>query len=351
MNNFRLLPLALCIIGAPSYALDQGEYRLNGFGTLGITHMGGASDAKGYGIEGQTTDSWRGDQLSKLGGQFSYGLTDDLSATVQAVVRAREDTWKTEVTWAYLAYEVNEQLTVRAGRMRPNTFMYSETLDIGYSYPWLRLPDEVYAQMPLVNYDGVNAMYNVPLSFGTLGFQVSYGQSENQKYYLGVLDDTANLDAKELVTGAVTLGTSEFGSLNYSYTQIDAIIEDGPEYKSRFRSFGYQYDNGTWLFNAEDTNRRYIGGIDDAFYIMAGRNIGDFTPHVTYAQWDKRDAGRISSWSYGLNYSLSSNITLKSEYKRVDTSGGQTDIFTPDFTVPERTLDGDIISVGVDFVF
>jgi hypothetical protein len=351
MSNFRLLPLAFCIAGAPAFALDQGEYSLNGFGTAAITRLGGASDAKGYGIHGQTTDSWRGDQLSKLGGQFRYGLTDELSATVQAVAKAQEDTWKVDVTWAYLAYEINDQLTVRAGRMRPNSFMYSETLDIGYSYPWLRLPDVVYSQMPIVNYDGIDALYSLPLSFGSLDFQGSYGQTNDEKVYIGALDDNVDLDAKEELIGSVTLTTGEYGNLRYSYMQTNARVDDGPESTSRFKSLGYQYDNGTWLTNAEATNRRATDSTDDAFYIMAGRRFGDFLPHVTYAQWDQRDAGRESSWSYGLNYRLAPNITLKGEYKRVETTKGFLSTFAPDFTSATRTLDGDIISIGADFVF
>jgi hypothetical protein len=98
---------------------------------------------------------------------------------------------------------------------------------------------------------------------------------------------------------------------------------------------------------------------------MGGRRFGEFLTHVTYAQLDD-DAGRQNSWTLGLNYNLLPNVVLKSEYKRVDTSGGYDGVFvrTPqeafDNTLaestgvlgsPARNFDGDIISVGVDFVF
>ena len=50
-------------------ALEQGEALINGFGTVGVTHLGGEDDGRSYGISGQTNDSRRGDQLSKFGAQ------------------------------------------------------------------------------------------------------------------------------------------------------------------------------------------------------------------------------------------------------------------------------------------
>ena len=84
----RLLAFGAALTCAGSaLALDQGDYRFNGFGTAGITHLGGEDDGRSFGINGQTNDHWRGDQLSKLGGQFQYGLTDKLDATVQVSSR------------------------------------------------------------------------------------------------------------------------------------------------------------------------------------------------------------------------------------------------------------------------
>src|SRR5690606_24548691 len=73
MMKMKLLPLAICLASAPVFALEQGEYRLNYFGSVGITHLGGEDQGRSYGVSGQTTDSWRGDQLSKFGAQLTYG--------------------------------------------------------------------------------------------------------------------------------------------------------------------------------------------------------------------------------------------------------------------------------------
>ena len=390
MFKVRLLPLAICLATAPAFALEQGEYRFNTFGTVGFTHLGGEDDGRSYGITGQTTDSWRGDQLSKFGAQLNYGLTDTIGATLQLTAKPAQDEWKANVEWAYFSWQANDNLMLRAGRLRTPVYMYSESIDVGFSYPWLRLPDEVYSQVQLSNYEGLDAVYNLPLSFGSLAFQVAGGQAKNRDIF--AFDDMHDIDYEKLFGANISLSTNDYGTLRVGYVEADISTEiqdtvllgvprivtfqDLDKQKGKFTSIGYQYDNGTWLTSNEWTSRVIEAdgsGSVDAFYLMGGRRFGEFLTHVTYAQLDD-DAGRQNSWTLGLNYNLLPNVVLKSEYKRVDTSGGYDGVFVrtpqeafenninqngiPNLGVPAgvagspaRNFDGDIISVGVDFVF
>ncbi|MES2819565.1 MAG: hypothetical protein V4812_11340 [Pseudomonadota bacterium] len=385
MTTFRVLALAMSLASTSAFALDQGEYRLNGFGTLGVTYLGGEDAGRSYGVNGQTTDAWRGDQLSKLGGQLQYGLTDRLGLTALVTAKAAQDSWEANLEWFYLSFQANDNLMLRAGRLRTPVYMYSETLDVGFTYPWLRLPDEVYSQVQLSNYEGFDAVYNLPLSFGSMTFQVAAGQAENRDIF--AVDDMHDIDYKKVAAANISLATNDFGTLRLGYVEADLSTEiqatvitpfgtplrqtfnklDGN--KGKFTSLGYQYDNGTWL-TASEWTRRVIEtdntGSVEAFYLMAGRRFGDLLPHVTYAQLDE-DEGRQNSWTLGLNYSLLPTVTLKSEYKRVETSGGYDGVFVRgaqqsfDNAIhaafngaagsPARNYDGDIVSVGVDFVF
>lgn len=388
MFKVRLLPLAICLATAPAFALEQGEHRFNTFGTVGITHLGGEDDGRSYGITGQTTDSWRGDQLSKFGAQVNYGITDSIGATLQLTAKPAQDEWKANVEWAYFSWQANDNLMLRVGRLRTPVYMYSESIDVGFSYPWLRLPDEVYSQVQLSNYEGVDAVYTVPLSYGSVAFQVAGGQAKNRDIF--AFDDMHDIDYKKVFGANISLATNDFGTLRVGYVEADISteIEDVvrlpaalggtlinqrfqtiDKQKGKFTSIGYQYDNGTWLTSNEWTSRSIEAdnsGTIDAFYLMGGRRFGEFLTHVTYAQLDD-DAGRQSSWTLGLNYNLLPNVVLKSEYKRVDTSGGYDGVFVRSaqeafnnalsessngaLGSPARNFDGDIISVGVDFVF
>lgn len=387
MTAVRVISLAAaCLAAAPAFALEQGEHRFNGFGTVGVTHLGGEDEGRNYGVQSQTNDSWRGDQLSKFGAQLSYGLTDTVSVTVQATAKAEQDEWKANLEWAYLSWQTSDQLMLRAGRLRSPVYMYSESLDVGYSYPWLRLPDEVYSQVQVTNYEGVDAVYTVPLSYGSVTFQVAGGQAKNRDYY--AYDEQFDIDYGRLFGASVSLNTNDFGTLRIGYVEADittAVSGTVNNYlvgnpnanlplltlekeKGKFTSIGYQYDNGTWISSNEWTSRMIENdGMEsiDSFYLMGGRRFGDFLPHVTYAQLDD-NGGRQSSWTMGLNYQAAPTVVVKGEYKRVDTKNGFDGVFTRtaqevfDNTVYERTgrfgsparnYDGDIVSVGVDFVF
>ncbi|KAA8554013.1 MULTISPECIES: hypothetical protein [Pseudomonas] len=383
MISTRVLSIAaLCVASSPAFALDQGDYRFNGFGTLGVTHLGGADDSHGYGITGQTTDHWRGDQLSKLGGQLQYGITDTVGLTAQAIIKPQQDEWQGNLEWLYLSWQATDKLKFRVGRLGGSTYMYSETLNVGYTNPWIRLPDEVYSQVQISNYEGADFIYTEPLSFGSLTVQVSGGVANNRKLF--ILDKLYDADYKNYFAANATLAVNDFGSLRISYAETDVTSNDRAVVSTpfgmvdqtiieldsthtAFTSLGYQYDNGVWVSSDELTHRTVAGASPvDAMYFMGGRRFGDFLAHVTYGQM-KDDSGHESSWTYGLNYNVTPSVVVKGEFKRVDTHGGTSGVFikTPQETVnnilfaqssgafgnPSRNFDGDIFSIGVDFVF
>lgn len=385
MTTARVLGLAICLASTSAFALEQGEALINGFGTVGITHLGGEDDGRGYGLSGQTNDSWRGDQLSKFGAQLTYGVTDTVGLTLQTTAKAYSDEWKANLEWAYLSWQSTDNLMLRFGRLRTPVYMYSESIDVGFAYPWLRLPDEVYSQVQLSNYEGADLVYNLPLSFATVSFQVAGGVAKNRDYYL--YDEEFDIDYDNVFGASVSLATNDYGTVRVGYVEADIETDISGSFtdifgnpssatllaldkdKGKFTSIGYQYDNGTWLTANEWTSRVIENDnthSTDSFYLMGGRRFGDFLAHVTYAQLDE-DEGRQNSWTLGLNYNILPTVVLKGEYKRVDTSGGYDGVFVRNsqelydntvndrtnglLGVPARNYDGDIISAGVDFVF
>ncbi|MDH1054311.1 hypothetical protein [Aquipseudomonas alcaligenes] len=385
MTTARVLGLAICLASTSAFTLEQGEALINGFGTVGVTHLGGEDDGRSYGISGQTNDSWRGDQLSKFGAQLTYGVTDTVGLTLQTTAKAYGDEWKANLEWAYLSWQSTDNLMMRFGRLRTPVYMYSESIDVGFSYPWLRLPDEVYSQVQLSNYEGADIVYNLPLSFATLSFQLAGGITKNRDYY--IYDEEFDIDYDNVFGSSVSLATNDFGTFRVGYVEADIDTDISGSFtdifgnpgtasllaldkdKGKFTSIGYQYDNGTWLTANEWTSRVIENdgsNSTDSFYLMGGRRFGDFLAHVTYAQLDE-DEGRQSSWTLGLNYNILPTVVLKGEYKRVDTTGGYDGVFVRNAQelydntvydrtnglagVPARNYDGDIISAGVDFVF
>ena len=387
MRKIHLLSLAIAMASSTAYAVEQGEFVYHGFGTVGITHMGGEDDYD-YGIQGQTNDGWRGDQLSKFAVQGQYGITDTLSLTGQLASKPQQDSWKVGPGNVYLAWQANDNLTLRGGRIGTPIYMYSETLNVGFSYPWLRLPEEVYSLVQLTSHDGADMLYNRSTALGALSFQLSGGNAIGRKQY--ALDDMHDIDYRDVFATSLALSTDNFGTFRIGYAEadlkitVDDVVDVNPGpgttllnipfvtydgNKGKFSSIGHQYDNGTWVSAAEAVklsieNNSKTGDSQaetNAFYIMGGRRFGDYLAHVTYGQMDE-PAGRQVSMTYGLNYSFSPTVTLKGEYKRVDTSQGPDALGVFQGNAQQTfnnarlgqsygTPDGDIISVGVDFIF
>ena len=88
-------------------------------------------------------NEWSATRESLAGLQLKYQLTDKLSATAQAVVRASRP-GKLDVDWAYLSYDVAPDTTVQVGRRRLPIYAYSDSVYIGYSLPWVRVPQDIY---------------------------------------------------------------------------------------------------------------------------------------------------------------------------------------------------------------
>ncbi|MFZ3024830.1 hypothetical protein, partial [Pseudomonas sp.] len=280
----------------------------------------------------------------------------------------------------------NDNLTLRGGRLGTPIYMYSETLNVGFSYPWLRLPEEVYSLVQVASHDGGDVLYNRSTDIGTLSFQVAGGQAIKRDYY--AIDDTHEFDYRSVFATNLALSTDNFGTFRIGYAEADVqvTVDDtiinvfgNPEnvtfrefdgQKGKFSSIGHLYDDGTWLSAAEAvklTIEQDDEAETNAFYIMGGRRFNDYLAHLTYGQLDQ-PSGRQVSMTYGLNYSITPTVTLKGEYKRVDTSQSDESIGvfkanaqqsydnaayqqTGVFGAPLGTHDADIFSVGVDFIF
>ncbi len=270
-------------------------------------------------MSGQTTDAWRGDQLSKFGGQLSYGLTDTLGLTVQATAKPLQDR---------VEGQPGMGLPVLAGQRHPDgarrppaharCTCTPRSIDVGFSYPWLRLPDEVYSQVQLSD-SRRRRRGATPCrcAYGSVTFQARRRPGQEPRLLrLRRPVSTSTTTSCSAPTSAWPPTISAPCAWATSKSDIKTDIERHrgqhrlpasgepqqhsllrPEKeKGKFTSIGYQYDNGTWLSRQRvDQPRRSktTARASTAFYLMGGRRFGDFLAHVTYAQLDD-DAGRQS---------------------------------------------------------
>ena len=136
---------------------------------------------------------------SLLAGQLDLRLTPQWSATLQvkaAQANNREDHWRAEPSWAFLAWRPDNDWLVRAGKLRVPLYLYSESLDVGVSHDMVRLPHEVYSISPTNDFTGL---------FVSRGFSVGT-HDLNLDGYAGFAETEARLWARDGVPPQVDPG-------------------------------------------------------------------------------------------------------------------------------------------------
>src|SRR5690606_1183478 len=125
-------------------AKDTGV-RVNGFFSTGDAR---ASNDAGY--AGITEESEVKD-LSLFALQGTLDVSKESPVLMQLICRGDDD-WEPKVEWASLSHRPTSNLQLRTGKMRVPFFMYSDSLEVGYSQPWARRPQSVYGAIQITSY-------------------------------------------------------------------------------------------------------------------------------------------------------------------------------------------------------
>jgi hypothetical protein len=334
--------------------------------------------------------------------QLTANVIDWISATVQAVAYADlTSTWEPRLDWAYLRVKVLPTVTARAGYLRTPTFMFSDSVFIGYANTWVRPPLEVYNQVPAYQLRGADLTWSDSLGPVSVALQTYYGDSEvetgSANTKVKVEDWTGAAASAQYGSVSARVGYSQFefgGSLAQVVPLVnglrsvpaafcgvcsgvaDALLMDGQSFK--VVDVGMQYDNGSEIVIAEYARSRsdwMVVPDSHGMYVTLGRRFGPFTPYGTYAQ-SRLDsptsvtavpvpalAGGINallgtrsdqeSYTAGVRYevpafSVLSGALVKVQYDRIETDGGPGML-----NAVQPGFDGsvDMISVSFDAIF
>ncbi|PKM21715.1 MAG: hypothetical protein CVV10_07945 [Gammaproteobacteria bacterium HGW-Gammaproteobacteria-14] len=292
-------------------------------------------------------DSWDTRRLSRAGVQFNARIDDRTEAVVQLLARGdAANDYNVDAQWAYIAYDINPDLTARAGRLVLPFYLHSQYFQAGYAYPWIELPAEVYGRIPKETHEGIDLVWrtgtgpvshNVNLFWGSMDVEGINGvyevrnqtglnirsQWQNWTSFIGYTFSDVSLPLPD---------QSGAGFYDFSPLSLD-------EAYAYFATAGIQYDNGRLLVMAE-TTQLGINSEENWFpktpsrYLTVGYRFGQWMPHLTWAQSEARgkncpqtlasaacvlysDVGyRQKSWTLGTRYELTPGVALKAEASR-----------------------------------
>ena len=127
--------------------------RFSGFARL----VGGYLDAEDVHYAGYD-DTISFGQHSLFALQTDVDLTETLSFTTQLLAHASAAR-KSGLEWAYLTWRPSNSWNFKAGKMRTPFYLHSDTLDVGYTYPWIIPPQQVYTPYLFPDFTGLSAAY------------------------------------------------------------------------------------------------------------------------------------------------------------------------------------------------
>ena len=344
------LPLAL----STAYAQDSftmPAVTVSGFGTLAVTQTN--TDAAQFARPNQQSGA---DKTARIGVDSNFGvqanttLNSWLSATVQGLVRKDgEDDFGGELAWAFLKGKVNDNLSVRVGRMGLPVFLISDYRNVGYANTMLRPPAELYTQVPLNSFDGIDATWQQAFGDTSVSAQLAFGRTHNP---ISTSSGVVHVDGTSLV--ALNL-VAEHGPLTLRFGRADGklTIEDstslntlltglrnaGAGYrlptlapladelslakkKASFTSLGLTLDWQNIVVQSEYAKRKTDSYVNDtnSWYVMAGYRIGKFLPYYNHAE--AKSVGHVSNTvpaSCPAGYPAACTPTLRALSAGVDT--------------------------------
>ena len=286
------------------------KLKINGFMSAGMTKLN-----KGGGVvyENGIDQRTRTAPDAIVGLQLKMELSDKASMTTQLTAKG-VDNYEVQTSWAYLTYDFTKNYSVSIGQMRVPNYMYTKSVDIGFTYPWVRPPNEVYFQGGGGFYTGISNRFR--FSYGGIDFDASLnfgnqdletatlaGPLENLvsvgvdafkngwTFHLGHMQGQLSLEASDnalLTNHGIVDIIKDLDRLRDETTipetnGITGMISYTDTARISYDSIGLKYESGPWYAIGEyvkfDGDKMLYDPFE-SFYVSFGYKINKFMPYV-----------------------------------------------------------------------
>ncbi|MCK0153238.1 hypothetical protein MWU49_05975 [Alcanivorax sp. S6407] len=330
---------------------NEERLTINGFLSAGMSRADAPAENGDATFVDGSGDEWSHDALTRAGVQFNASINDRAQAVVQMVATG-VDNFDAEIQWGYLDYALSDSVSVKAGRIVAPFYMHSQYVDVGYAYPWVTPPAEVYLLAPIKTMEGMELAWSFstgPVFHRLAGFWGSSTVDSGARAG-GVTFQADDLSGINLTSrwndwtlraaysgASVTVADDELDGLSSGLTSLLGLTFD--KVYTYFGGVGLQYDNGSWFFASEAALLNFGNWYPSARsgYVSLGKYLGKWMPLVTWTSVEGHDledsylpqlegsgidprilqdqlAEQQKGWTAGLRYSLTDSVALKGEY-------------------------------------
>lgn len=329
---------------------------------------------------------------SRIGVHGKVNLFEGVQAVGQVLVRRNSiDEVQWTAPWAYLHWQPDVQYEVLLGRFRHSLFMITDEMDVGYAWPWVRPPVELYSLVGESTYiDGVKLRFRDTVGSYTAVFESHVGSLQldrkprlvvdNDKIY-GVAFSLSNevvTYRASLVQAHVSIEAPRLDPLIHLISQqnpailLDYQLQDiSPQ---RYLNLGMRYEDGQWLVLTEVARlwlkSRFLPN-KWAYYFTVGRTFAAFTPFVSVAnqqltgfsaetrltgipaaairQFEQNSVSDQFAASFGVRWDFAAGMALKMQMEQIHQPAGSRGIQAQALPAGK---DGYVLSsITLDWVF
>ena len=264
------------------------------------------------------------DRHSLFALQTDVDLTETFSFTTQLLAHASDDR-DTGLEWAYLTWRPSNNWNFKAGKLRTPFLFHSDTLDLGYAYPWIIPPQQVYTPYLFPNFTGLSAAYQFNLWDWDIEAEAYWGRIDNFTVKDKYAADTEVSNPRGLILDAWRGNLRLRASYHLSDTELklpeagflglvsDSLVAelrqqgfnrsaDSLRTKSSttFTQLAISYDALDYFLKAEYTRLRRTSASAvpefDSYYVSGGYTFHPFnlpiTAHASFASISTRGRDR-----------------------------------------------------------
>ena len=397
MRHKILYLLFISIMFSHSSAFSN-DFEFSGYARV----IGGYLDEKDVEYKGYE-DSIKFSPSSLIGLQGEYQFNNNWSATAQVLLRSDNTTASDNsgLEWLYLTYTPTDNIQIKLGKLRTPFFTLSDFSDVGFAYPWINPPQQVYDTYLFKTFNGIDAVYK----FGAESFDVTlegyYGE-ESGEIGIGTLKTGFEVDNLLGFIGKINIENLEFrvsrynGNIKLDIEEIKQLenVLNGLNFtrsansvqtqgRAHAEQFGIVYDNLDYFFRGEWVRIKTDLGIVpiiQSYYLTAGVNYAPFTYHLTFADsevdirspeneiplgidadldrlaygynsiFEDSTPDSLKTWTIGVRWDVLPNLALKAEFSALEGNNVKDSFFvTPENSNFDKKAN--LYLIGLDWVF
>lgn len=412
-KQFNLLSAAIVSVLAstPAQAIQ-----FDGFMTAGAAKIVTIDDAdKGNIYIGSLGDRGITEDLTfekdtRFGLQVSSDITDNMSVVAQLLGRGDQGNFNAIIEWAYIDYEFHDTTSIHVGKIKQPVYLVNDYVEVGYAYPWIRPPQEVYySNNPLNTVNGIELLLQFPVGKGTLSFQPYLGSNRDEIANGGgayfEAENIYGIDIKYSGRGYALHASNfqcEVKIIGDPFIESAALVGGevlvdlgGSKGDCNVSSTGFNLDMANivvyaeWQKRTTDETLSRAFGDTESYYATLGYRFGKWLPHLTFASIEgeastvglpTNGAAEVlpgspaagmnlnfpvalqTSITAGLRYEVNDSAALKFEYMVVDVETDQQELtaanqgfnyglFNTNFDQLGPQKEVGIMSVALDVIF